>query len=88
MALRPLSIVPHSNVEVMKGIQSTTKNTSKGKQTVHVDDDSVDESDVSPLIRKNSKDPMTATSSRSRASQSILDRLTSERRPVQQKIGM
>lgn len=86
-AIRPLSIVPHSNVEATQGIKSTTKNTGKEKQPVFVDDDSLDESDVAPLIRKNNKDPMTATSSRSRASQSILDRPTSERRPLQRKIG-
>ena len=67
-AIRPLSIVPHSNVEVTQGIKSTTKNSSKEKQPVLVDDDSLDESDVAPLIRKNNKDPMTATSSQSRAS--------------------
>ena len=88
-ATRPLSILPHSNVEVTQGIKSTTKNTGKEKeQAVFVDDDSLDESDVAPLIRKNNKDPMTATSSRSRASQSILDRPTSERRPLKRKIGM
>ena len=86
-AIRPLSIVPHSNVEVTQGIKSTTKSTGKEKHTVLVDDDSLDESDVAPLIRKNNKDPLTATSSGSRASQSILDRPTSERRPLQRKIG-
>ena len=87
-AIRPLSIVPHSNVEATQGIKSTTKHTGKEKQTILVDDDSLDESDVAPLIRKNNKDPMTTTFSRSRASQSILDRPTSERRPLKRKIGI
>lgn len=88
-AVKPLSIVPHSNDEVTQGIKSTTKDTSRGKQTVDVDYDSPDESEASPLIRKNrNKDPRGATSSRSRVSLSILDRPTSERRPLQQKNGM
>ena len=72
-----LSVLPPSNVEA-QGIQSTTKSISKGKQTVHVHDDSFEGSDVSPLIRKRNLDPRT-TSSQSRASQSLLDRPTSER---------
>ena len=87
-AIRPLSFVPSSNVEAVQGNQSTTKNTSRVKKTVHEDNDSLDEGDVSPLIRKKGKGPMVATSSRSIASQSILDQPTSERRPNKQKIGM
>ena len=82
-----LPVLPSSNVEVVQGIQSTTKSISKGKQTVHVHDDSFEGSDVSPLIRKRNIDPRT-TSSQSRASQSLLDRPTLERRPLQRRIGM
>ena len=73
-----ISVLPPSNVEAVQGIQSTTKSVRKGKQTVHVQDDSFEGSDVSPLIRKRNIDPRT-TSSQSRASQSLLDRPTSER---------
>lgn len=51
-SVRHLSILPCSDLETIQGIQSTTKKTSKGPKMIHVENDSLDESDVSPLIRR------------------------------------
>lgn len=90
-AVKNLTIFSTPNDEVTQGIAKNSKKGSKGKDKLHVnsglEDGYEDESEPPSLIRKKGKKSTTTTTSRSRVSESILDRPTSERRPAQRKKG-